>query len=365
VTVSPPSPQSSPAPLTVLRATPAELPGAGMRVAGLTVLERALRQLDRQGQRALVALGPGVPVPRRFFRPASAEIAEVEDITAAEKLARARGASTVIAADVVRIHGRDASGVIRVTDAASRRQAEDGIFGELLRGDLGLVARHLNKPISFRVTRYVLCRLPITPNQVTLGAAVIGLLGAALIASGQGLLMVLGFLLAHVQSILDGCDGELARVRFQQSAIGEWLDTIVDDGLNFSLAVATGVGLWRASHQSAYLIVGLVSGGMLLFYNAVAYRELVRQGEGGEVLKIRWWFMRGKDLKSALAQAGSSRGPGPMRLVMTMARRDFFVLAWLILALVGLPQVISVYIFLIAASCAATALLQLVLRPRS
>ena len=35
---------------------------------------------------------------------------------------------------------------------------------DLLRGDLGFVARYLNKPVSFRVTRYLLCKLPITPN---------------------------------------------------------------------------------------------------------------------------------------------------------------------------------------------------------
>jgi phosphatidylglycerophosphate synthase len=169
--------------------------------------------------------------------------------------------------------------------------------------------------------------------------------------------------LAHVQSILDGCDGELARVRFQQSAVGEWLDTIVDDGLNLTLAVATGVGLGRLTHQPLFLYAGLVSGGLLLLYNAIAYRELVRQGEGGEVLKIRWWFTRGQDLKSVLAQSGKQAKGGPMAVVMTMGRRDFFILAWLVLAAVGLPQVISLYIFLIALSCATMAVLQLVLRP--
>ena len=169
-----------------------------------------------------------------------------------------------------------------MVDDATRTQAEDAVFGELLRGDLGLVARHLNKPVSFRITRYLLCHLPFTPNQVTLGAAAIGLLGGALIASGAHWLMVAGFFLAHLQSILDGCDGELARVRFQQSAIGEWLDTVVDDGLNLVLIACMGIGLSRASGRAADLVVALCACAMLLTYNVVAYRELVRQGEGGE-----------------------------------------------------------------------------------
>src|SRR2546425_10854016 len=126
-------------------------------------------------------------------------------------------------ADLVRPGGRDTSGGIRVTDESSRARAEDAIFGELLRSDLGLVARWLNKPISFRITRYLLCRLPVTPNQVTLAAGVIGLAGCALIATGRYAAVVAGFVLAHLQSVLDGCDGELARVRFQQTASGEWL----------------------------------------------------------------------------------------------------------------------------------------------
>ena len=51
-----------------------------------------------------------------------------------------------------------------VHDEPSRRRAEDAVFAELLRGDLGLVARRLNKPISFRITRYLLCRLPAHPQ---------------------------------------------------------------------------------------------------------------------------------------------------------------------------------------------------------
>jgi CDP-L-myo-inositol myo-inositolphosphotransferase len=80
---------------------------------------------------------------------------------------------------------------------------------------------------------------------VTLIAGFIGLWGAFLISTGTYDNIVMGFLLAQAQSILDGCDGELARVRFQQTSIGEWLDTIVDDRLNLALVLAIGVALWR------------------------------------------------------------------------------------------------------------------------
>jgi phosphatidylglycerophosphate synthase len=347
--VTPPGTDRGPA---LIVATHEEAAGALRKVAGLTVLDRAVKQARRLGYRPVVASDGTVSAP------AGVEVQTVAGRGAVEDLRRALGATTV-AADVVRPSNRDLEGGLRVTDDDSRARAEDAIFAELLRGDLGFVARFLNKPVSFRITRYLLCHLPFTPNQVTLGAAAIGLGGCALIATGQRWLVVLGFLLAHFQSVLDGCDGELARVRFQQSAIGEWLDTIVDDGLNLALVASMGVGLGRAYGSTAPTIVGFLTCAMLLTYNAVAYRELVRQGEGGEVLKVRWWFLRGADVKELVARQGG----GPMRILTAVARRDFFVLAWFVLALAGLFPVVLVYAMLVVIPSFVIAIGQLVLQP--
>jgi len=344
----------APPPLAVVAATGNESAGATQVVAGLPAVERAVKQLRRMGHRVVVATDGTVPLPAL---PSDVEVRTVAGRGGIEDLRRDLGGAAVVGADVVRPANRDLAGGIRITDEESRRRAEDAIFAELLRGDLGFVARHLNKPVSFRITRALLCRLPVTPNQVTLGAAAIGLCGCALIATGQRWLVVAGFLLAHLQSVLDGCDGELARVRFQQSAIGEWLDTIVDDGLNLCLVASIGLGLARAYGTPLPAVVGLITCAMLLTYNAVAYRELVRQGEGGEVLKVRWWFLRGGDVKQLVSQGG------PMRVLSTVARRDFFVLAWLVLAAVGLFPVVLVYAILVVIPSFVIALGQLVLRP--
>jgi phosphatidylglycerophosphate synthase len=345
--------------IALLRLGPDEAPGARLRVAGLTALERSARQLLRHGYRVIVAATPGAL--DRLRLPAGAELRPVDQPAGFAPLAASLGDPLVVPADVVRpSNGRpDQVTAMRVTDARSRRAAEDAIFAELLRGDLGLVARHLNKPVSFRITRYLLCRLPITPNQVTIGAGLIGVAGAVLLALGHAWSVPGGLLLAHVQSILDGCDGELARVRLQQSAIGEWLDTIVDDALNLLLVCGLALGVHRLTGNPVYLWGGLAAAGMLLFYNVVAYRELVRQGEGGEVLKVRWWFARGIDLKQMVGAGGRKGFTG---VLLTIGRRDFFVLAWLLLALAGLWPLLLLYPFLIAAANFTVAVGQLVVR---
>lgn len=345
-----------PAKPVIVRAGADQAPGAGQTVAGLTVIDRACKQLRRNGHAVIIATDGLCPLPDPL--PAGTEVRNVASDGEITALADALGGTRVVGADVVRPSNRGLDGGIRVTDPASRGRAEDAVFAELLRGDLGLVARHLNKPISFRLTRYLFCRLPFTPNQVTVAAGLIGAVGALLVATGHRAWGLLGFLLAHLQSVLDGCDGELARVRFQQSDIGEWLDTVVDDALNLLLFAAVGVGCWQSSGSQLDLAIGLGSVLAMLTYNVVAYRELIRQGDGGEVLKVKWWFAGGGTLKGMYDRSRLS----PSRALMALGRRDFFLFAWLVLAVLGWNRVILTYAAMLAAASLFAAVGQMVWR---
>ena len=356
---APSDPVAGVRPVAWVRATAAETPGALLRVAGLTPLTRNLRQLERLGYRPRIVRDEIYPLAEALSpQDRQVEVVAAGDRTAPERSPREHQ-EVEVAANIVRPTNEGVAGGIVVSDRASRRLAEDAVFAALLRGDLGFVARYLNKPLSFRITRYLLCRLPVTPNQVTLGAGLIGVLGAWLIASGRPWVMVAGFALAHLQSVLDGCDGELARVRFQQSPIGEWLDTIVDDVLNFLLLAAIGLGVSRHTGDARYLVAGLAGSALLLLYDAVTYTELVRLGQGGEVLKVRWWIGGGKDLKAVVA--GRKH---PATALIALGRRDFFLFAWLLLALPGWFEFILLYGLGVATACATVAVGQILWRLR-
>jgi phosphatidylglycerophosphate synthase len=320
----------SPAGKVLVRATQTESAGAGLRVAGLSVCERNLKQLRSLKLDVVLASDGKCPLPAVV--PAGVELRTVASAQAMDALRAELQPAQEVGADEVR-PAKDFASSVRVTDQVSRKRAEDAVFAQLLRGDLGMVARHLNKPVSFRITRYVLCYLPLTPNQVSVLAALVGLLGAALISTGQRWLMIAGFFLAHAQSVLDGCDGELARVRFQQSKLGEWLDTFIDEGLNIALFACTGIGLWRQTGSTLALGVGLVTASIHVFYDLVALTELARQGQGGEMLKISWWLAGGVNMKK---RTGQKRGD-LLVIVHGLGRRDFFVFAFLIYALAGVP----------------------------
>jgi phosphatidylglycerophosphate synthase len=344
-----------PATEIVIRATVDTMPGAMYSVAGLTAVDRAIKQQSRVPGAGVVVVTDGtVPLPA-----ALPPNVRVQQVGPGAPDARSDAA---VPANRVDPAGRPGTGgaPVLVVDEPTRVRAEDAIFAEMLRGDLGIVARWLNKPISFRITRRFLCHLPVTPNQVTLGAGLVGLIGCAFIATGSYAAVVFGFLLAHVQSVLDGCDGELARVRFQQSPIGEWLDTLTDDGLNLALCAALGFAFRNPARglPTAGPWLAALAFAMLLFYNVVAYRELRRQGEGGEVLKVRWWFVRGDAIK---AIAGHKKG-GPVALIYNLGRRDVFVLAWFVFALLDWLPLTLVTALLIAGFSFVVALGQLLTR---
>ena len=81
------------------------------------------------------------------------------------------------------------------------------------------MSRHFERRISLAVTRR-LAWTPITPNAMTLVSLAVGLAGAPFFLSARPAWQLVGALLFLTHSILDGCDGELARLKFLESPRG-------------------------------------------------------------------------------------------------------------------------------------------------
>jgi CDP-L-myo-inositol myo-inositolphosphotransferase len=205
-----------------------------------------------------------------------------------------------------------------------------------------------------------LVRSRITPNQITLFAAALGLVGCALMATGRYLWVVLGLALEHTQSVLDGCDGELARVRFQQSKLGAWLDTFVDDVLNVSMTAAAGVGVWRAGAGGWALAVGFSSAAMLLLSNVIIMRDMRRQKATGDLMDMVWWFSGGRKLGDSTATQGK---PSVGTLLFGLGRRDAAIFLWLVFALCNQFVLVLVMAAIIALCWFVASVVQLIVRP--
>jgi phosphatidylglycerophosphate synthase len=125
----------------------------------------------------------------------------------------------------------------------------------------GPVSTALNRPISSRISM-LLVRLPVSPGLVSVLVAVAGFVAAALLATGHG---IAGGIAVQAVSVLDGVDGELARLRLATSARGAMLDGMLDRVAD--AAVIGGMGVWAASSSDVpttiWLVVGALSGSIL------------------------------------------------------------------------------------------------------
>jgi CDP-L-myo-inositol myo-inositolphosphotransferase len=119
----------------------------------------------------------------------------------------------------------------------------------------GFVSRFLNRPISSRITR-LLVKFPIHPSAFTLAIFVLPLVAAVFLQRGDYLSILLGAALFQVFSILDGCDGEIARAKNLESKFGERLDNLCDfvGSLIYVLALGSGLNHSREGVVCALLI---------------------------------------------------------------------------------------------------------------
>ena len=68
--------------------------------------------------------------------------------------------------------------------------------------------------------------------------------------------MLTGTVLSWLSSVLDGCDGEVARLKLQESAFGCWLETVCDYLYYLFIFAGMTVGIVRSSGNRTYLVWG-------------------------------------------------------------------------------------------------------------
>jgi len=296
------------------------MPGPVLLVPStLVATQAALRSLLDEDAR------PQVRVAGKSFVARFSDVASIP----AEALADPEGFLAARGRSVVRGPGT----LLTVTDKATAREAENALLQSLRKSVDGLISRTINRPMSLATTRY-LARTTITPNQWTVVTAILGVLGAVVMAQGGYLLLTLGALMVHLSSVLDGCDGELARIKFKSSKIGEWLDTIADDVVNSSMILGLGFGITASTGSQFYATLSIIGWSLYIAYTAVVYHHLITRARTGYALDFKWWFEEGN------SQANTMSGKlTALDIVKLMLRRDFFVFAFFVLTAVTLPQV--------------------------
>jgi len=121
------------------------------------------------------------------------------------------------------------------------------------------------------------------------------MLGAFLFFSGGYINLVIGGILAQLASIIDGCDGEIARLKFQVTEFGGWFDAVLDRYADAFLLFGLTYYVYFTDRNFLVLFIGFLAiiGTFMNSYTADKYDGLMKRklGQG------KYYFRMGRDVR--------------------------------------------------------------------
>lgn len=171
----------------------------------------------------------------------------------------------------------DPAGRFPLRSSGDLPHAERWLLRSLVKRGEGVMSRLVERRISLALTRR-LVTTRITPNVMTLLSVSIGLAGAPFFLSSSPAYQLTGALLFLAHSILDGCDGELARLKFLESRGGALLDYWGDNLVQVAVFASIAIGWSLAIHSGWPLFLG----GLLIASSLVGAVALFRETQEDE-----------------------------------------------------------------------------------
>ena len=189
---------------------------------------------------------------------------------------------------------------IDVDDMEALKKAHKILIKNLGKITDGPIAKLLNRPLSQKISAF-LSKLNITPNQISLLSFLMAIISAILFSNGRYLYFAIGGIFAQITSILDGCDGEIARLKFLQTRYGEWMDRVLDRYADAFIIFGIMYGLWVSTGLRIVWVLGFITlmGTFMNSYTAGWYDDFIRNMENK-----RYVFRFGRDIRMFLIFIG-------------------------------------------------------------
>src|SRR6056300_1535283 len=109
----------------------------------------------------------------------------------------------------------------------------DFLFSHISKNVSGWVSKNINSRISIPISK-ILMEFRIHPNTITFFVGCLEISCGFFYASNNPLI---GALVLQMATILDRCDGEVARITLKESKFGQWFDTALDQLSYFSMFI--------------------------------------------------------------------------------------------------------------------------------
>lgn len=165
-------------------------------------------------------------------------------------------------------------------------------------------------PVATPLVRLTAKYTRITPNQITWGAFLLGLVSAAFFAFGDWRWLIAGAFVYHLSFILDCMDGKVARLTGQGSVFGAWLDFVFDRIRVAVCGVALMAGQYDRTGETIYIWLAA----------AVVFLDTLRYINGLEIFKIRH-TMR-KQIKARVRAARRAENSAELAFMEDLLRNN-------------------------------------------
>jgi phosphatidylglycerophosphate synthase len=247
--------------------------GAGT-VVSTALLASARETTAEEGLSIDIAAGPEWP-ESGVLRMTAGDARDCEGV--ARELAARRDRALPLPAGVD-VSNKVAMLAIRVVDPADLAGAEQTIRRASYKDTDSMIAR-FNRRISLPIS-VALIRTPLTANQLSVILVAIGFYSGWLFSLGHYWTGVLAAFLSLAASVLDGCDGEIARLKYQESKLGCWIETIGDYSYYLAIFIGLTIGVVRKTHIDTYYWFGSIAlvGTLLSFAILIFLRSRITTG---------------------------------------------------------------------------------------
>ena len=318
---------------------------ATSRVAGLSLIARHMRRAARAGWRGAVVLVDDESARQRCQQAIAAE-PPPDDFTVDYALS---GQSPPEGRRYVRLSlhavyegaalenavadGEPPEPMVRISEWADLRRAERALYRSIRKSvdQDGVVAYYIFRILSRQMTR-LLIDTPVTPNQVSISAMVMGIVAALFATAGTLWGWQVAGVLFWFGAVIDCVDGEIARLRVKGSKLGEWLDSMADEVSTYGLLAGLGVGLLGSELEAYWSTIAFVGAVIAVVVHYKLYADLYRAGAPIDTAQYPWFF----GTPSSGERAGVSANV--IRWLGFCFRRDAFVTAVAIFLMVGDPR---------------------------
>ena len=192
--------------------------------------------------------------------------------------------------------------IIVLKDSKDLIEAENKLIEACKKSGEGYIT-YATRLVSLKISKY-LCRTSITPNQITASRIPIFIISSVLIAYNFNYWTYFLGLFGHIMcaTVLDAIDGDVARLKFQFSKQGEWMDMANDIIASILFTVSIAILNSNLNHTYFDKVLNLATPVLFILANLMLIHVLFRNYSGGGFLSVMYDFSKNNILKTIVSE---------------------------------------------------------------